>query len=162
MDWLTIKKYITEAEPFLTISFGFLSFATGFIGGMLKQRYKEGAIKGEIDTKFANCGRKITNIDNRIEDKILPRISAVEAKVESYYGSFENCKNLQVERMNTQNASILLLMQDLVHKEFQKLDDRMAILREKAKAEKQAELESLKAYVDAKFQAILIKKPESK
>ena len=162
MDWLAIKKHIMEAEPFLTVSFGFLSFVIGFIGGMLKQRYKEGAIKGEIDTKFANCGRKITNIDSRIEDKISPRISAVEAKVEAYYSSFENCKNLQVERMNTQNASILLLMQDLVHKEFQKLDDRMAILREKAKAEKQAELESLKAYVDMKFQALLIKKPESK
>lgn len=162
MDWLILQKQIKELEPFITIGFGFISFASGFVGGMLRQKYAEGAIKGEIDSKFAYTEEKIAAINDRLTSCIESSINDIYRVIATIENKQIQFESIQAERLGTKQAEILLSVKDLLMKEFQQLDERLQILRERARAEKAQELIELKTYVDHKFDTLLTKELTSK
>lgn len=136
MDWLTIKTFIYAWEPFAALFFACFAFLAGLFGGKLQQKYKEGAIKGEIDTKFANAGR-------RIED-LIAQLETVENSLDDLWGRFKACQLVQSERVETRRLATQSFIRDTIDKEFAQLKEQLAKYREDARNEKRNELEELK------------------
>jgi len=158
---INLFNTLHDVEPIVTLLLGVVSFSIGFVGGMLKQKYTEGKIKGEIDTKFANAGRKIEAIDKYIDGKINPRLDALEDAINTYSQSLSACQSLQQERFNTKQAELISSVKTMIAIEFRDLEARMDILRERAKQEKREEFEELKSYVEERFSALVFKQANS-
>lgn len=158
---INLFNTLHDVEPIVTLLLGVVSFSIGFVGGMLKQKYTEGKIKGEIDTKFANAGKKIEAIDKYIDGKINPRLDALEDAINAYSQSLLACQSLQQERFNTRQAELISAVKTMIADAFRDLELRMDALRDRARKEKREELEELKTYVDDKFSGLGYEKANS-
>lgn len=147
MDWMTFKNFIYAWEPFVALFLASFAFFAGLFGGKLQQKYKEGAIRGEIDTKFANAGRRI--------EELLTQIEATERSLEDLWGRFKACQLVQSERVETRRLAMQSFIRNTIDAEFAQIKGQLAKYREDARNEKRNELEELK-------QLLTIKEKKSK